>query len=307
MKTYIRTLICLAAAAAALYPQTRGAADEPPVGIVAEGAALEKLADGFIFTEGPACDARGNVYFTDQPNDRILIWSITGELSTFMAPCGRANGLCFDAQGNLWAAADEKNELWKIDPVSKKHQVILPSKAKQKLFNAPNDLWIHPNGDIYFSDPFYKRDYWDRGPSEREEAVYYLAAGATEPKIAIGDFQKPNGLIGSPDGALLYATDIKAKQTWRYNIRPDGALADKTLFCSMGADGMTIDDQGNVYLAGKGVHVFDPKGEKIDHIPVPEKWTANVCFGGADRQTLFMTAKTGLYAIGARVKGVGSQ
>src|ERR1051326_5822773 len=82
--------------------------------IIAPGQTLQKLAGDFSFTEGPACDAEGNVFFTDQPNDRILKWSIDGKLSTFMQPCGRANGLSFDRKGNLWACADEKNELWRI-------------------------------------------------------------------------------------------------------------------------------------------------------------------------------------------------
>ena len=95
--------------------------------IIAPGASLQKLADDFSFTEGPACDGEGNVFFTDQPNDRILKWSTEGKLTTFMQPCGRANGLSFDAHGNLWACADEKNELWRIDSSGKATVVNLPS------------------------------------------------------------------------------------------------------------------------------------------------------------------------------------
>ena len=100
--------------------------------------------------------------------------------------------------------------------------------------------------------------------------------------------------------------DIRAKKTYAYDIRSDGSLANKRLFCEMGSDGMTIDNEGNVYLTGRGVTVFDARGEKIDQIDIPGKWTANVCFGGADRQTLFITASDSLYAIRARVKGVSS-
>src|SRR6184192_381477 len=110
--------------------------------IIAQGETLQKLADGFSFTEGPACDREGNVFFTDQPNDRILEWSADGKLSTFMQPCGRANGLCFDRPGNLWACADEKNELWRITP-SGKVTVVLNGFA-HKLLNGPNDVWIRP-------------------------------------------------------------------------------------------------------------------------------------------------------------------
>src|SRR3954454_11505491 len=94
-------------------------------GVFEAGATLEKLAGGFAFTEGPANDAQGNVYFTDQPNDRILKWSVDGALTTFMQPCGRSNGLCFDKEGRLWACADERNELWRIDVASKAKTVLV--------------------------------------------------------------------------------------------------------------------------------------------------------------------------------------
>jgi gluconolactonase len=273
--------------------------------LAAPGAKLEKLAGDFAFTEGPACDAKGNVFFTDQPNDRILKWSIDGQLSTWLTPSGRANGLCFDAQGNLWACADGRNELWKIAPDGT-HTVIL-ARYQTNLFNGPNDLWIAPNGTIYFTDPFYKRPYWERGASEMSQCVYRLAKGATEAVRIIDDLTQPNGIIGTPDGKTLYVADIKARKTYRYAIRPDGAVEGKTLFCEMGSDGLTIDDRGNIYLTGKGVTVFSPEGAQLENIPVPEGWTANVCFGGADRQTLFITASKGLYSLRMRVKGVDSQ
>jgi len=127
--------------------------------IIAPGAELTKLAGDFAFTEGPAADKKGNVYFTDQPNNRIMIWTVEGKLETFMQPAGRANGLFFDNKGNLWACADEKNELWKISP-DKKIEIVA-KKYNNALFNGPNDLWIAPNGDIYFTDPFYRRNWWD--------------------------------------------------------------------------------------------------------------------------------------------------
>src|SRR5215207_6881413 len=127
--------------------------------IRAPGATLGKLAGGFAFTEGPACDADGNVFFTDQPNDRILKWSTEGNLSTYLQPSGRANGLSFDREGNLWACADQKNELWKIDPAKKVTVVVKDFKGK--LLNGPNDLWFRPTGGLYFTDPLYKRPYWN--------------------------------------------------------------------------------------------------------------------------------------------------
>jgi gluconolactonase len=274
--------------------------------IIAPGAEVEMLADGFKFTEGPACDAEGNVLFTDQPNDAIHKWCVDGKLSTFMQPCGRSNGLCFDTEGNLWACADEKNELWCISP-EKKVEVVVKG-YEGKLLNAPNDLWIRPDGGIYFSDPFYKRNYWNRGPTEQDvQGVFFLTPDRKKLIRVADDLETPNGLIGTPDGKTLYVADLKAKRTYSYAIEEDGLLSDKKLFCEMGSDGMTLDNAGNVYLTGRGVTVFDSAGKQIAHIPVDAGWTANVCFGGKDRRTLFITAKEYLFGLQMRVKGVGSQ
>ena len=274
---------------------------------VAVGAKIEKLADGFQFTEGPAADAKGNIYFTDQPNDRILKWSTDGKLSTFMEPAGRSNGLCFGPDGRLWACADEKNELWTIDVATKKHTVAVKD-YKGKLLNGPNDVWVRPDGGVYFTDPFYKRSYWKRGPIEQDQqAVYYLTPdGKTLARVA-DDLKQPNGIIGTPDGKTLYVADIGANKSFRYSIDEDGTLADKKPFCDQGSDGMTIDEKGNVYLTGKGVQIYDKAGKKVAQIDVPEGWTANVCFGGSDMKTLFITASTKLYGLKMNVKGAGSQ
>ncbi len=285
-----------------------GAAPAPAAedAIIAPGAEVELLADGFKFTEGPAADAEGNVFFTDQPNDRILKWSVDGKLSAYMQPCGRSNGLCFDAVGNLWACADEKNELWCIDPDGKPTVVI--KSFQGKLLNAPNDLWIDPAGGIYFTDPFYKRSYWKRGPSEQDvQGVYYLPPDRKKLVRVVDDLVQPNGLIGTPDGKILYVADIGGKKTYAFDVRKDGTLSGKRLFCELGSDGMTIDDRGNVYLTGRGVTVFDPAGKQIEQIDVAPGWTANVCFGGKDARTLIITATKGLYGLRMNVKGVGSQ
>jgi len=275
--------------------------------ITAQGATLQKLAGGFTFTEGPASDARGNVFFTDQPNDSILEWSTGGKLTTFMHPCGRSNGLCFDHGGALWACADEHNELWRIDPAAKTKTVVVKGYAG-KLLNGPNDVWIRSNGGIYFTDPFYARDYWKRGPIEQDtQGVYYLHPDHHRLVRVVADMKQPNGIIGTADGKRLYISDIAAGETYSYSIGADGALTNKKPFCKLGSDGMTIDSEGNVYLTGKGVTVFNPAGNQILHIPVDEAWTGNVCFGGADKHTLFITASKGLYAMRMRVHGVGSQ
>jgi gluconolactonase len=274
--------------------------------IIAPGEAPKKLSDQFEFTEGPACDAEGNIFFTDQPKDRIMKWSVDGKLTTFMQPCGRANGLSFDNKGNLWACADEKNELWSIDKAGKATVVV--KNYHGKLLNGPNDVWVRPDGGIYFSDPFYKRNYWKRGPMEQDgQHVYYLSPDHEKLTRVTEDLKQPNGLIGTSDGKTLYVADIGAHKTYRYSIQPDGALTEKKLFCEMGSDGMTIDNRGNIYLTGKGVTVLDPAGTKIEQINISEPWTANVCFGGKDRQLLFITASKSIYGLKMQVKGVDSQ
>lgn len=274
--------------------------DEWPEKLVAKGAQLTQVASDFIFTEGPAADAEGNVYFTDQPNDRILLWRPDAGISVYMQPAGRANGLFVDRAGKLLACADEHNQLWRISPG--KEVEVLVEKVDGKLLNGPNDLWEDPRGGIYFTDPFYKRDYWTRSEKEIEgEKVYHLAPDGQLRAVA-EDLVRPNGIIGTPDGKTLYVADINGKKTYRYRIEADGSLADKTLFADMGSDGMTLDHKGNLYLTGRGVTVFNRSGEKVGHIPVPEGWTANVCLGGKKGKTLFITAMKSVYTLEMKVK-----
>ncbi len=272
--------------------------------LIAPGADLQVVADGSSCTEGPAVDSQGNVYFTDQPNDQILKWTEdTGKVEVFMKPAGRANGLYFDHQDRLLAAADEKFELWRIGP-DKEVEVLL-SQYQGKDLNGPNDIWVDPKGGIYFTDPYYQRPWWNRTEKEIEkERVYYLPPGSTVPEIVVDDFVQPNGLIGSPDGKTLYIADIGDQKTYSYTIEEDGRLSNKTLLTEMGSDGMTMDNKGNIYLTGDGVTVFNPSGKKILHIPVPQDWTANVTFGGREQKTLFITAMNSIYTLDMNVHGV---
>ena len=262
----------------------------------------QQVADGFKFTEGPTCDGEGNLFFTDQPNDRILKWSADGELTTFMQPAGRSNGMYFAADGHLIACADEKNELWAITPDGEGHRRCGKSTTAGRS-TGPTTCGSIPHGGMYFTDPFYKRPWWKHDATPQDgQHVYYLAPGAEALVRVTDDLTQPNGIIGTPDGKTLYVADIGAKKTWRYDIQDDGGLAGKTLFCEHGSDGMTLDDEGNVYLTGPGVLVFDKTGKQIEHIEVPEPWTANVSFCGKDRQTLFITASKGLYSVRTRTK-----
>lgn len=273
--------------------------------IVAKGAQVERLGEGYKFTEGPAVDAEGNVYFTDQPNNKIIRWAAgTGELSTFSAQTGRSNGMYFDRQGNLVTTADSTNEIWAFDQSG--NHTVLVTDYEGKLFNGPNDLWIAPNGSMYLTDPIYKRDYWTRDPEIQVggEHLYYVSPDHSKITKADEGLVKPNGIVGTPDGKKLYVADIGDDKTYVYDIGEDGSLKNRKLFAPMGSDGMTIDNQGNIYLTGPGVTVFNKEGEQIAHIPIDERHTANVVFGGKDRKTLFITAMDSVYGLKMKVKGV---
>ena len=256
-----------------------------------QASGVRKLADGFAFTEGPASDRVGNIYFTDIPNNRIHKWSRDEELFTFVENSGGANGLMFDKNENLIACAGSIGKLISIDPAGK--ITVLADTYEGKPFNSPNDLWIDAEGGIYFTDPRYGNR--DNLPQDGEH-VYYLSADRKKLIRVIDDMVRPNGIIGTPDGKQLYVADHGANKTYIYTIRPDRTLTDKKLFAEQGSDGMTLDAAGNLYLTEKAVTVYTPSGEKIRTIEVPES-PSNVCFGGEDGKTLFITARTSLYAI----------
>ncbi|HVS98247.1 MAG TPA: SMP-30/gluconolactonase/LRE family protein [Puia sp.] len=272
--------------------------------IVAEGPIRPQLvARQFAFAEGASVDRRGNVFFTDQPNNRIWEYTVDGRLVLFMDSAGRSNGTYFDGDGRLVTCADEHEQLWSIGP-DKSVRILLREVGGRHL-NGPNDLWIDGAGGIYFTDPYYQRSYWTRTKPELDgEKVYYLKKGAEQPVVVESTMKKPNGIVGTPDGKSLYVSDIGDGKTYRYTIAANGSLTDRHLFCAQGSDGMTLDERGNVYLTGDGVSVYDAGGKKIAHIPVPEKWTGNLCFGGRDKKSLFITASEGLYILRMRLRGV---
>lgn len=282
-------------------PRSQGAESS----VIAPGATLQQLPGEYAFTEGPAVDKHGNIFFTDQPNDRIIKWNAAdGTVEDWLKPAGRSNGTFFDKAGNLVTCADEKNELWSIAPDKK--VTVLVSDFGGKLLNGPNDVWIRPDGGIYFTDPLYPRDYWKRDKAMQQpgQYVYFLAKDAKSSVTVITDYNQPNGLIGTPDGKTLYVADIGAHKTYAFDIQPDGSLTNKRLFCGLGSDGMTIDSNGNIYLTGQGVSVFNKSGKRIAHIDVNEPWTANVTFGGTDHKLLFITASKHIYAMKMKVAGI---
>ena len=272
--------------------------------LIAKDAVVTKVATGYKFTEGPSVARDGRVFFTDQPNDKILIWNEKdNSVSTFLESTERSNGTYFNKKGELVCCADLNNRL--IAFSMDKKMRVLAENWEGKHLNGPNDLWINPkNGGIYFSDPYWPRDYWEKGHSEIQDkrAVYYLQPDGVVVRI-IADFKSPNGLIGTPDGKTLYASDMGDRKIWKYDIQADGTLSNKTLFAPEGADGMTIDNLGNVYLATRGISVYSPDGKSIAKIKVPESIT-NLCFGGKKRNILFITSGTSAYILKMNVKGV---
>lgn len=295
---------CVMVAFALMIPAGQVTAQDSDPDLIAEGAALTEVSSDFQFTEGPSADKEGNVYFTDQPNDRLVKWNAkTNELTDFKKPVGRANGTWITPDGTFYLAADEKNELWKMSAEGKVE--VITSGLDGKLFNGPNDLWVDPKGGIYFTDPHYQRPYWKRDPAKQieNESVYYIPPGSKTPQLACKDVVKPNGIIGTPDGKTLYVADIGDRKTYAFDIQDDGSLSNQREFCAMGSDGMTLDDQGNLYLTGRGVTVFDKSGKRLMNIPVPQGWTANVTFGGTNHDQLFITASTAVYTLKMNVRG----
>jgi gluconolactonase len=272
--------------------------------VTAPDAQLKLVGEGFQFTEGPTADDSGNVYFTDQPNDQIVRFDFaTGQCDTWLKPCGRSNGLFF-VSGKLIACADENNELWRIDIETKK-QELLVGQFEGKRFGGPNDCWVDRDASIYFTDPLYQRPYWKQTiAADHPRGVYRLSAAGELTRVA-DDLRQPNGIIGDAARRVLYVADIGARRTYRYRMAADGSLTDKTLFCQAGSDGMTLDQQGNVYLTGgKGVTVYDPEGKRIQTIAVPRGWTANVTFAGPEKHHLFITAGNAVFVIETKMTGL---
>jgi gluconolactonase len=270
--------------------------------VVADGAALKLISNQFAFTEGPATDKSGNVFFTDQPNNKIWKYDTNGKLSVFLSDSGRSNGMFFDKKGNLISCADEHNQLWAISPEGK--VTVLVKDFDGLHFNGPNDVFVTPAGGIYFTDPYYQRSYWTRKTPEIKGQKVYFLKGKNDAVVVVDNLKKPNGIIGTPDGKYLYVADIEGNKTYKYTIAADGMLKDEKVFTDQGSDGMTIDEKGNLYLTGKGVTVYNSEGKKIEHIDVPADWTGNITFGGKERDFLFITASQNIYTLKMKVKGV---
>lgn len=270
--------------------------------LVKQGESVKKLAGDFKFTEGPIADAKGDVYFADIPPRIIYKWNTTEGLSVFMSDVLGCNGLFFDGDSNLVVCGNSQGQnVWLAELPSKNIQ-MLATEINGVKYNGPNDVWVDKKGGIYFTDPLYgKRD--DAIAKLSTEGVYYIKPGTKEVIQVISDFVKPNGIIGSVNGKLLYVADIGAKKVYTYKMQKDGTLTNKKLFASEACDGMTMDIRGNLYFTNGTIMVYNKKGKKVEEIEFPES-PSNVCFGGKDRKTLYVTARTGFYSLEMNVEGV---
>jgi len=277
-----------------LLPGCTENGDLSKVDLLESGSTIQKLADGFKFAEGPAVDSKGNVYFSDIGNNRIHKWSVAEKkLSTFREESFGILGLYFDKKDNLYALQRGKGRIVSIAPNGQ--EKILAEEYNGKPFNKANDLWVDPKGGVYFTG---------REPLRQNSGYVFYITPDRKDVIRVGDdYQKPNGIIGSKDGQILYISDYKDKKIYAYKINADGTLSDKKLFANLGSDGMTLDEQGNLYVTTKAVHVFSPDGKEIAMIKVPER-PSNLCFGDKDSRTLFITAGKSFYSVKMSVAGM---
>lgn len=277
----------------------------PGIGPIGEPV---KLFTDFKFTEGPAFDLKGNLYFTDIPANRIYQVNSAGELSVFLEPSHHANGLMLDGANNM-LACEMDGRLVSIN-LKNKQVTPLATEYQGKRFNAPNDLVVDRTGGVYFTDPHF------RAPEplpQGKVAVYYRSIDGKVTRL-IDDLKAPNGVILSPDEKTLYVIPSLQKEMWAYPVTSPGKIGKGRVFCTLkqekgykgpgrGGDGLTVDTNGNLYItSGLGLQVFSPEGKLLGIISVPEK-PSNVTFGGKGNASLFITARTSLYRIDTKAKG----
>ena len=271
---------------------------------------VKKVATGCKFTEGPAVDALGNLFFSDGPNDRVMRLSTDNTLSVFRQPCGRVNGTLFDNQGRLLMCQSGgeggRRRVARLETDG--GETVMADIFDGKPFIAPNDLCVDRRGRIYFTDPYY-------GPpnekSQPASGVYRIDAPG-KVALVVSDLARPNGIVISPDNQLVYVSDRGTQKLHRYRVLPDGGLEpDGVLYDfspDRGIDGMWLDVEGNIFgAAGKGetsgLFVLSPRGKLLLHKPMPE-FSTNVVFGGPDMRDVYLTASTSVYKMRSQKSGV---
>ncbi|GIX04431.1 MAG: hypothetical protein KatS3mg114_0300 [Planctomycetaceae bacterium] len=298
-----RTLLCLALAVYGLMvANSRG---DDLTALIAPEARVTKLVGDCRFTEGPAYSPQGFLLFSDIPNNRIVRWDLDGKVTDYLKPSGQANGLIFDAAGNLYLCQGGARRIALINAIDGQLEPLC-ERYDDKLLNSPNDLALDYHGGLYFTDP----RYGDASNVEQPVmGVYYIAPHGEVTRV-IDTLPRPNGILVTPDGKTLYVANPDRRELWVYPIESPGKLgAGKVLFTGDaqldggGPDGMALDEAGRIYASYAQLVVLNPQGGVIGRIPIPEK-PANVTFGGAAGKTLFITARTSLYSLAMQVAGV---
>ena len=272
--------------------------------LVPAEATLERVATDFQFTEGPAWDGKGALYFSDIPADTIYKLDLAGNVAPFLKPSGKSNGLLLDRDGALLACRHWERNVARIS-MDEKVTIIADSYGGKKL-NSPNDLCLASDGSLYFTDPHYGLE--GRPQEQPVEGVYRVTS---EGKIArvIDDMTRPNGIDLSPDGKTLYVADSQDCKLRAYARQPDGSVTGGRDFIDMRhegpgvPDGMALDSEGNIYCTNGGVWVISPDGRRLGTIAVPEV-TANCTFGGPDHRDLYITASKSVYRIRLGARGL---
>lgn len=269
---------------------------------------LEQVATGFIFTEGPVWDPkRERLIFSDIPANRQYQWKEGVGASLYREPTGNSNGLTVDDGGNLLNCEHSGRRVSRLG-MGDGSLITLADRFQEKRLNSPNDLVVHSGGAIYFTDPPYGVPAEDR---ELElQGVFRLAPDGTLTLLA-DDFDRPNGLAFNADESVLYVDDSARHHVRAFDVQADGSLANGRVFAqtdpSVGRgvpDGLKVDSMGNVYVTGPGgVWIFGPSGSPLGVLKTPET-SANLAWGGADKQWLYITATSSIYRVRAKVPGV---
>ena len=283
--------LSLARPVAAPQDENEPQPDYAPVGEVV------KLAGDMVFTEGPVWIPDGQyLLLSDVPGNEMKKWE-DGKLTTFRKPSNNANGNRLDEKGRLVTCEHHSRTVTRTDAEGKVETLIADFEGMK--FNSPNDLVIRSDGTIWFTDPHYGLGQREREIDENN--VFCYRPKTKELFIVAGDFDMPNGLALSPDEKKLYVADSgKPRHIRVFEVAKDGSLSKGKVFCKLdkGApDGIRCDVKGRLFSsAGDGVRVYSPEGRLIGLIPVPEV-PSNLCFGGPEGKTLFITARTSLYSV----------
>jgi gluconolactonase len=274
--------------------------------LVPPDAKVEKLAGGMKFTEGPVWSSAdgGFLVFSDIPADELKKWSKKDGLSTFRKPSHKTNGNTRDGEGRLISCEHGSRTVTRTGADGKVE--TLAERYDGKRLNSPNDAAVRSDGTIWFTDPPYGLE---GRPSEQPgNFVYRLDPKTKDLKVVVKDMKWPNGICFSPDEKRLYVANSDGRNALInvFDVKEDGTLGGGREFCRIDKgvpDGIRCDAAGRVWSsAGDGVHVFSTDGKLLGKIPVPES-PANLCFGGEDGKTLFITARTSLYAVKTNVAG----